>query len=423
MTPAFELFRSFAYTRWISRKSLSRSRFEEIQGKAVRRWLENDLKSVPAFRNASRMLTDIPKTDKSYLMANFENFNKAKISVEMVQAAMAQDFCIGDLTVGASTGTSGNRGFFIISQREKFRWLGAILAKTISDLLSKKQRIAIILPQGGSLYQSANRLPQIDLRLFDLVNGIDCWRKEIEAYNPTIIVAPPKVLRHAVVEGFRLDPVRVFAAAETLDQIDRRIIENAFNCKLGQIYMATEGLLATTCRYGRLHLAEDSVYFEFEAIGNGLVNPSITCFRRQTQILARYQMNDLLRLGKNRCECGSPMQVVDEIVGRVDDCFYVPAKTKKMEMFTPDILRNAILSSDHRIQDFRLVQTSDRVLELILDSSLPKSAAEAAEASLNSLIRHRGANATVKCHLRKLIFNPSRKLRRVENRIKPRIEV
>jgi len=94
-----------------------------------------------------------------------------------------------------------------------------------------------------------------------------------------------------------------------------------------------------------------------------------------------------------------------------------------MEMFTPDILRNAILSSDHRIQDFRLVQTSDRALELILASSLPKSAAEAAETSLNSLIRHRGANATVKCHFRKLIFNPSRKLRRVENRIKTRIEV
>ncbi|TIU20141.1 MAG: CoF synthetase, partial [Mesorhizobium sp.] len=109
--------------------------------------------------------------------------------------------------------------------------------------------------------------------------------------------------------------------AETLDPVDRPVIEGFFRLPLDQIYMATEGLFAVTCRQGGLHLAEDSVFFEFEPAGEGLVTPLVTAFRRQTQIMARYRMNDLLRLSDQPCRCGSPLRCVDEIVGRIDDVF------------------------------------------------------------------------------------------------------
>ncbi|WP_210212021.1 hypothetical protein [Mesorhizobium sp. M2A.F.Ca.ET.043.02.1.1] len=47
------------------------------------------------------------------------------------------------------------------------------------------------------------------------------------------------------------------------------MIENFFSLPLDQIYMATEGLLAVTCRQRGLHLAEDSVFFEFEPAARG----------------------------------------------------------------------------------------------------------------------------------------------------------
>lgn len=84
------------------------------------------------------------------------------------------------------------------------------------------------------------------------------------------------------------------------------MIEAAFG-PLEQIYMATEGLLAVTCRDGTLHLCEDSVKFEFEPVGEGLVSPLVTAFRRQAQIMARYRLNDLLRLSTSPCRCGSPL--------------------------------------------------------------------------------------------------------------------
>ncbi|TGU70391.1 CoF synthetase, partial [Mesorhizobium sp. M1C.F.Ca.ET.144.01.1.1] len=130
-----------------------------------------------------------------------------------------------------------------------------------------------------------------------------------------------KMLRHLAAENFRLRPKRVFSASETLDPVDRPVIESFFRLPLDQIYMATEGLFAVTCRKGGLHLAEDSVFFEFEPAGEGLVTPLVTAFRRRTQIMARYRMNDLLRLSGQPCGCGSPLRCVDEIVGRIDDVF------------------------------------------------------------------------------------------------------
>ena len=69
-------------------------------------------------------------------------------------------------------------------------------------------------------------------------------------------------------------------------------------------------------------------------------------------------MNDLLRLSSTPCPCGSPLQAVAQIEGRSDDILSLPARTGTGEVFiTPDILRNAIVDADRRIDDFRLVQT------------------------------------------------------------------
>jgi putative adenylate-forming enzyme len=193
--------------------------------------------------------------------------------------------------------------------------------------------------------------------------------------------------------------------------VDRPIIETAFGMRLDQIYMATEGLLAVTCRAGTLHLAEDSIYFEFEPVGADLVSPLISCFRRQTQIMARYRMNDLLRLSDQPCSCGSPLRAVDEIVGRMDDCFHLPGPAGGI-LVTPDILRNAVLRADPTITDFRIRQTASDHVELVLAPDATNSAA-AAEA-LAVALKACGADARVSLLQAALPVDFSRKLRRVE---------
>lgn len=411
-----EALGSFAVTRWVSRKS--REDFERWQAQALRRWLDRDLPLAPFYGKPPRGLGDLPVTDKAMLMANFERFNIVGVSAGDAWAAASADGRLGDLTVGASTGTSGNRGLFVISEAEKYRWLGAILAKAIPDLLWRRQRVAVILPQNTGLYDSARKSRRIKLGFFDLTIGPESWREELEAFSPTVIIAPPKMLRHFATEKFKLSPVRVFSAAETLDPVDRPVIEAFFSLRLDQIYMATEGLLAVTCRQGGLHLAEDSVHFEFEPVGDGLVTPLVTAFRRRTQIMARYRMNDLLRLSRTPCRCGSPLSTVDEIVGRADDTFRLASEHGPI-LVTPDILRNAVLKADRSIDDFRLIQNAPDAVELRLAPDLADDAAQAALAAVRALLAARLSIATVELVRVPLPLETSRKLRRVECRLTP----
>jgi putative adenylate-forming enzyme len=408
MFPWLEVPVSYAQTRWLSRRGLSRAGFEAAQHKALRRWLDRDLPQVAAYDVAPKQLQDLPILDKARLMADFARYNRSALGAEDVRQALGVGR-VGHLTVGASTGTSGNRGYFVITEAERYRWLGAILAKAMAGIAGWTQHVAILLPQETRLYGAARSVPGLALRFFPLAQGMDAWRDGLEAFAPTVLVAPPRVLRQLAEARVRLSPRRIFSAAETLDPVDRPIIEAGFGLPLGQIYMATEGLLAVTCAAGRLHLAEESVFFEFESVGEGLVSPMITSFRRQEQIMARYRMNDLLRLSGRPCPCGAPQRVVEAVVGRMDDCFRIAG-----QMITPDIPRNAVVAADPRITDFRIVQRRDYGIDLILPPDLPEEAAFAALHGLQTALTRRSAAAVVTLRREPLKPDPSRKLRRVE---------
>jgi putative adenylate-forming enzyme len=417
ITGAGEVLTSFARTLRLSRKGLDRNRLERAQRQALDRWLTRDLPKVPFYEGPIRPLNDLPVVDKTTQMESFDEFNQLGLSADDIRGALQDgSFRFGTHTIGASTGTSGNRGFFIISQAENNAWLGSILAKTIPDLLWRQQRVAVVLPQNTGLYDNAGRANRLDLRFFDLTIGPERWQRELEAFAPTVLVAPPKVLRHLADEKSAIRPVRLFSAAETLDLVDRTAIETRFGRPLEQIYMATEGLLAVTCRRGNLHLAEESVFFEFETVGDGLVSPLITCFRRRVQIMARYRMNDLLRLSPAPCPCGSPLRWVLEVVGRQDDIFQIPSGHGTV-LVTPDILRNAILEADRRIDDFRIVQTEPGRIEIHLKPELPEDAASAALFAIENLVANRNGRAKVVMNRRQLHLETGRKLRRVESRI------
>jgi len=174
--------------------------------------------------------------------------------------------------------------------------------------------------------------------------------------------------------------------------------------------MATEGLLAVSCRHGTLHLCEDVMHFELPQVGDDpdLRAVIISDFSRQTQIMARYQMNDLVRLQPEGCPCGSPLTAVSAVVGRVDDCFFLGAERV---LLTPDVIRNAVVDSDRGITDFRVVQTGSAQVRVQVDTGK-----EAAQAALRALFAGRGVDVEVVVEDGAPTPCMDRKLRRVENR-------
>ncbi|MGV1916721.1 F390 synthetase-related protein [Rhizobium sp. 22-785-1] len=406
---------SYLTVRSVRRFANRREDFLAWQARRLERWLRNDIQKVEAFQDLTGgvpVLESLPIMEKSHLMADFSRYNVARVTNEEGWSAFEGSRRIGNLIAGASTGTSGNRGLFVISEQERFAWLGAVLAKALPDFWRHRDRVAVLLPVNTPLYTSADRTRVLTLRFFDTNEPLADHRTALHVFNPTVLIAPPRILRQIAEMDLRFSPRRVFSCAEKLESFDRQPIETVFRVPLQEIYMATEGLLAVTCAHGRLHLTEDCMHFSFEEKGGGLCLPIISDFSRKTQIMARYRLNDLLRLCSRRCSCGSPLQVVDEIVGREDDIFYLGNEDGHLVELTPDILRNTIVDADRCILDFKLVQTACNQLILHLPSSVPLPVRERARDHLVLLLQRHGV-PRVDLRLADFVPDPSRKLRRV----------
>lgn len=405
VNPNRRVLRSFLRARWLSARLRNQRALNAHQQEQMRHWRTHVRESFPHHDPLTLTM------NKDVLMKDFSAFNQERLSAEEVRLKLEQGYVHHDIACGTSTGTSGNRGLYVITDAERYQWLGIILAKALPEVWRQKHRVAIILPQNSALYQAGNQSQWLQVQFYDLRAGPEDWSPKLLEFDPTVVVAPPKVLRWLAENSDldRLKPKRLFSAAETLDNPDRASIEAAFGLRLGQIYMATEGLLGVTCSHGTLHLTEDFVKFDFDWVSNTLAAPIITDFTRRYQLMAGYEMNDLLHLQDQPCACGSPLQPVREIVGRRDDVFYFDS-----HMVTPDVMRNAVLDADHRINDFRIQQQLDHSLVLSLAPDVPGDIRANAQASLRQVLEQRGFNPkiTVQDLSRDDLF--SRKLRRVE---------
>jgi putative adenylate-forming enzyme len=386
---------AFVRTRRLQRKLRTREDIAAWREQRLRRFLDQVAPRTPFYRSTKgAALSDLPLMDKRSVLENFHDLNVEGVSAPEAWRAIASGERAKGLVAGYSTGTSGNRGLFLISDRERFTWLGVLLAKTLSDFPWRKYRVALALPASSALYDSASETGRIALRFFDLRRGLAAWRDELEEFAPDTIVAPPKVLRALAEEPRQLRPQHLFSGAEILDPLDREAIERVFEVKVRELYQATEGLFAVACPAGTLHLCEDTVAFEWDTPvpGSELVSPIITDFTRSTQIMARYRMNDLIELGSAPCECGSPLQPVRTILGRCDDVFMLRGAGGLMLLITPDVIRNAVVDADRRIEDFRVTQTSADQVEVRLADELGLEVSGLAAAAVLRTLREAGAS-------------------------------
>ncbi|MDR2857463.1 MAG: hypothetical protein LBV50_06420 [Novosphingobium sp.] len=368
---------SFLAARWRARRLRDRASLERYQAQRIEALRSHVVRRMACYRPfRDRPFARWPVIDKAGLMAHFAGMNVGGIGIAAVRDAIAAGADrVGGFVVGQSTGTSGNRGYYLISDAERFMWLGTILAKALPDALWRRHRVALALPGLSSLYRAASSGSRITLGFFDLAEGIARGADGLAAFAPDTIVAPPRVLRWLAERGM-LRARHIFSGAEVLDPLDRQIIEAATGRIVREIYMATEGLFGVSCPLGTLHLAEDVVHFAWEqpAPGSALQAPVVTDFTRRAQALVRYRMNDLLELAAGPCACGSPFQAVRRIEGRADDIFHLAGPDGAIRMVTPDVLRNAVVDSHPAIQDFRIEQTGPANVRVRLDSRLPPEA-------------------------------------------------
>jgi putative adenylate-forming enzyme len=317
-----------------------------------------------------------PTIDKSIMMSQFDDFTTRGVRRdEAMKIALDGETSrnyspsLGDLTVGLSSGTSGHRGLFIVDPHERASWAGDIMARVLPGLRWRGYKVLLFLRSGSNLYDSVGS-HWLHFRFCDLMTPLDNAVAILNEFQPDILVAPPSMLAMLAAERkssrLRAAPTRVISVAEVLDPVDERSIADAFQSPVHQIYQCTEGLLATTCKQGNLHVLEDCVSLQYEPVAGDVtrVGPIVTDLWRRTQPIIRYRLNDILVLEHRPCPCGSGFQRLARIEGRQDDVLYFANSIGEMRPFFPDVLRRIVLLSSETITDFEITQNQPGALRV-----------------------------------------------------------
>lgn len=308
--------------------------------------------------------------NKKTMMDNFSTFNTKQIDKKKAfeiatNAERSRDFSelLNETTIGLSSGTSGNRGIFLVSEAERLAWCGNIFAKILPKAPWKRQKIALFLRANSTLYQTVAS-KTLSFAYFDLLEDPNLLMQKLKVFDPDVLVAPPSMLLLLIGS---CKPTRVISIAETLFTRDEERLEQAYNQKIFQIYQATEGFLGFTCSHGTLHLNEDLLIIEKEYIDHERFTPIITDLFRKTQPIIRYRLDDILVEQKTPCPCGCIFQSIRRIEGRCDDLLYVQSINGTYKPLFPDFISRRIISVSEQIQDFEVVQNLPNQWRIFLD--------------------------------------------------------
>jgi putative adenylate-forming enzyme len=354
----------------------------ERQRRRLEKFRRQILPRSPFYRPlAGKPFEELPIVSKASMLENFQAMNTRGIALDAalavaLEAERSRDFAplIDGLTVGLSSGTSGRRGVFLVSPRERARWAGLLLGRMLGEEplrqiakpWANKLEIAFFLRANSNLYETLESR-RLDFSFYDLTRPFAELAAKLASRRADILVAPATVLA-ALAEEQRsgrlgLRPRQVISVAEVLDETDRRKIEAAFAKPVEQIYQATEGFLGTSCERGKIHLHEEEILFEKEWLGEDekYFHPILTDLCRETQLVVRYRLDDVLRLAENPCACGRPTLAIEAVDGRADDIFEVTGQTAERIRIFPDLLRRMMALAGDGIEDYRLEQRPDGV--------------------------------------------------------------
>jgi putative adenylate-forming enzyme len=383
------------------------------QQQRLRDFSSGPLLAAPFYRSLpDSPLTSLPPMDKVAMRTHFDGCNTAGVSLAAARdvaerAERERDFrpTLGrDISVGLSSGTSGQPAVFLVSRRERSLWAGTMLGRVLPPALrrrllnpfAKPLEVAFFLRANSNLYTSvASR--RVRFVFSDLLQPFASHVARLQQTPPDVLVAPASVLRtlaEGVAKGeLRLRPQQILSVAEVLEPDDEAAITAAFGRKPWQVYQATEGLLGLPCSAGALHLHEEAVHFELEWLDAARTRavPRLTDFTRHLQIFARYRLDDVLRFDPAPCPCGRPTLRLAAIDGRCDDVLRLPDAAGAWQPVFPDVLRRlfALVSG---LRDYRLTQNGNTWL-LAVQAAEPAMALAATRRELAHLCALQGWRA------------------------------
>jgi putative adenylate-forming enzyme len=379
---------------------------------------------------------NLPTTRKRDLMANLAGASTLGASWEEL-ARFREDIDAtkdferlfrGEYNVELSSGTSGSKGIFIFSARERAVYGAMIAARNgVPRELFPVRAVLILRVDSPSLGKI--NTTRISLRVLLLSTPIPDMVRALNEIAPNVLAGQPWVLQALAREQragrLRLRLGAIIPVAEVLDPQVREELATTFGAPIRELYQASEGIMASSCLEGRLHINEDFVAIQLYDEAGQPARPGepsrrmvVTDLYRRTQPIIRYELNDMLELDPERCPCGSAFRVVRRIHGRGDDLLWGRDDAGRPQPIFPDYFRRFIIRATEAIEEYQVTQTDAERIKVRLLLKAGEDAQLAAAAVRDNLAR---LYADHQCVVPEIAFEfgvpelhpESRKLRRI----------
>ena len=334
-------------------------------------------------------LTDLPYTEKSVLLENYDEWvTDRELNLKVVLDYIGRDESrSGELLLDKYTAlrTSGSCGNPMPMVRDDHR--NKIHAQLIGQRLCgqmdpdflniRKNRVATVIhtSNGASSYEAAKRMLKANPGYEDnflclsVLDSIEHIVEELNRFQPDSMTGYPSVLIRLAMEqekgNLHINLKALASSAEMLSEENFHLIQRAFRCPVANNYCMTEGgEIAMTHNCPHLHLNEDWIIVEpvdkdknpmgeTDEWSEGIL---ITDLSNYVQPIIRYYVNDVVRIRRNQLPCCALPQL--EIRGRVLPTYTLAGKT-----FTA-----AALVTKAEVWEgltvYQFVQTDDNTLEL-----------------------------------------------------------
>ena len=333
----------------------TRLQLEKYQAESLRNLRKYTYARSPFYQQFHKGLTDrpyqeLPVLTKAMVMENFDKLvTDQSLRLEDVRAFAAQGQAgqrfLNRYWVNATSGSSGQPGFFLFNQAE---WLYVLASfargqewSGMRINLTHRQRMATVASispwhMSAQVAETVKSWWRPSLPL-PASQPLQDTVKQLNEWQPEVLIAYASMAGILAAEQLagRLDihPKVVYSASEVLTTQTRQRVREVWGDEPYNQYVATEaaGIAAEhrVCRH--MHFFEDLVIVEVVDDHNRPVPPGefgakilITNLFNRTQPLIRYELNDSVRTVTEVHSCGLPFAVLDTIQGRVEDALHLP---------------------------------------------------------------------------------------------------
>jgi phenylacetate-CoA ligase len=254
-----------------------------------------------------------------------------------------------------------------------------------------------------SILSTAKRIiPTKQIQILDILRSPVDLIQQINHFEPEVILGYPfVVIQLAILKnrgyGEKIAPKWIGTSGAVFDRYSRRLVEEAFNVKLFDIYAATEsGIIAFECEKGRYHVCSDLVFLE--CLRNGEDAPfgspgslTVTRLYGKGTPLIRYQgIDDVVTVSHNDCDCGLAGGVLERIHGRKSESIVLSDGTMALvSLFEHCIGQTLYEIKVNKIKRIQIVQNRIDTIEVrvLFDDSLRDVGCSADETL--SMIHHK----------------------------------